>query len=278
MRPFIFQNHSTRKPPGTVVIDFLSINGTFQLVYKKGNLYVPIEKVQDFTRASVLKINYGYLGGEHFCNYTMTKEGDRYKFVLNKAMLESGDFVWDINNAAFYVSQIGDSQTRGLSPIHDMSFEIIGGVVQMVEVNTFRGLALSVGLDYVVTWDTHADVFPDPLQDNQCLYYYNNGNVDVTFQVFKNWGLGLTTENPVLLNWRWKYNDNDIAYPLAFTYCAPSSGNQEIQMICRYTNSFNINNPTPTGTSSKGVCTMDNTGRKTGPANQNATYKHFINY
>lgn len=270
MRPFIFQNHSTRKPPGTVVIDFLSINGTFQLVYKKSSTYVPIDKIEDFSRASVLKINYGYLGGEHFCNYTLSKEGNRYRFVLNKAMLESGDFVWDIDNAAFYVDQTGDTATRGLSPIHDMAFELIDGVLQMVEVNTFRTLALKVGLDYVVTWDTNANP--------QTLTYYNNGNVDVSFQVFKNWGLGLLTENPVLLNWRWKYSLNEFAYPLAFTYCAPESGQQEIQMICRYTNSFKINNPTPTGASSKGVCTMNNAGSKSGPSNVNAYYKHLVNY
>lgn len=271
MRPFIFQNHSTRKPPGTVVIDFLSTNGTFQLVYKKGSTYVPIEKIQDFTRASVLKINYAYLGGEHFCNYTMTKDGDRYKFVLNKAMLESGDFVWDINNAAFMVNQDGDSQTNGLSPIHDMTFQVVGNELSLVEVNTFRRLAINAGLDYVATWDT-ADT------QNETLRYYNNGPIDITFQVFKNWGLGLLTENPVLLNWRWKYNANDITYPLAFTYCAPESGNQEIQMICRYTNSFKINNPTPTGASSKGVCTMNNAGVLSGPANIETTYKHFVNY
>ena len=41
MRPFFFQNHSTQKTIGEVVIDFLDTRGSFQLVYKKGSVYVP---------------------------------------------------------------------------------------------------------------------------------------------------------------------------------------------------------------------------------------------
>ena len=269
MKPFFFQNISTRKSPVTVVIDFLSTNGTFQLVYKRGNTYVPIEKIEDFTRASNIKINYAYLGGEHFCNYILTKNGDRYRFVLNKAMLESENFVWDINNAAFMVNQDGNSQTNGLSPIHDMTFQVMDGVLQLTEVNTFRRLAMNAGLNYVATWDSS-----NP--QNETLRYYNNGQIDITFDIFRNWGLGLLTENPVLLNFRWKYNAQDISYPLAFTYCAPAPGEQQIQMICKYHNSFKINNPT--SSEINGVCTMENNGTLNGPSNIGTTYKKFINY
>ena len=243
LNPFFFQNHLTGRPPGTVVINFLGTTANFQLVYKKGSTYVEA-KPKDVLRASTIVLNYAYLGGEHFCNYTLTRQGNTLKFSLNKAMLYSGDYAPDINKAVFYADGLGDAC---ISPVQDIEFYVDDNNIEITKLTTFHKVAYESGVTMPVTFETDIPYTPpssDPTVIGSMSYLTSSGVQAVCRP--GNIRSDLLKDGPQMQGWKLLHQDI-VELPLAFTYfAAPLSGTGMgaiVELICRYDHSFDINNP-----------------------------------
>lgn len=262
MRPFFFQNGSSGSPE-EVIINFTNTRLGFKLMYLAGSTYKEA-KPQHLKTCKSLKVNYAYLGGEHFCNYEIDRRilGDNVmiSFQLNKAPIGDNDEAWDIDNAVFSLWPVAGQSTTGwlgLSPIRSFMMILDENGLNITSVQSFQSEANAQGNNYPVIWDTV----------NNTLTYRNPDPINLTFNILKS---QLIQEAPVLLDW-YGMAENPF-YPLAYTYSKNASNEQSIEMIVSSNKAWDMNNDS----TRTRICHMENDGTISGPSVLSTSYKNFI--